>query len=96
MPSFARRSEATGLAALPRITAPPVLVTESEEEGEPPMASVGVPPCAIAPPPVRLMLETYRTGPEGFGYERGIFQDLCPDPDAFVRQGLAFLTGCCS
>lgn len=41
----------------------------------------------------RLLLETYRTGPDGFGYERGIFQDLCPDPDAFVRQGLAFLAG---
>lgn len=41
--------------------------------------------------PVRLLFETYRTGPDGFGFERGIFQDLCPDPEAFVRQGLAFL-----
>ena len=41
--------------------------------------------------PLRLMLETYRTGPAGFGHERGIFQDLCPDPDTFVRQGLSFL-----
>ena len=44
--------------------------------------------------PVRLMLETYRTGPEGYGWERGIFQNLCPDPEAFVRQGIAFLQSC--
>jgi len=43
--------------------------------------------------PVRLMLETYRTGPEGFGYQRGITQNLCPDPEAFVRQGFDFLKG---
>ena len=40
---------------------------------------------------VRLMLETYNTGPDGFGYSRGIFQNLCPDPERFVRQGLDFL-----
>jgi D-psicose/D-tagatose/L-ribulose 3-epimerase len=40
---------------------------------------------------VRLMLETYRTGPDGFGYERGIFLNLCPDPEAYVREGMAFL-----
>ena len=40
---------------------------------------------------VRLMLETYNTGPAGFGYSRGIFQDLCPDPEQFVQRGLAFL-----
>jgi D-psicose/D-tagatose/L-ribulose 3-epimerase len=40
---------------------------------------------------VRLMLETYRTGPEGFGFERGIFQNLCPDPEEFVMQGIRFL-----
>jgi D-psicose/D-tagatose/L-ribulose 3-epimerase len=43
--------------------------------------------------PVRLLFETYRTGPEGFGFERGIFQDVCPDPEAFVRQGVAFVKG---
>ncbi len=43
--------------------------------------------------PVRMMMETYRTGPDGFGYERGIFQDLCPDPEAFVQQGMTFLKG---
>jgi D-psicose/D-tagatose/L-ribulose 3-epimerase len=42
---------------------------------------------------VRLMLETYNTGPEGFGFSRGIFQNLCPDPRTFVRQGTAFLRG---
>jgi D-psicose/D-tagatose/L-ribulose 3-epimerase len=42
---------------------------------------------------VRLMLETYNTGPDGFGCSRGIFQDLCPDPEAFVRQSMAFLRG---
>jgi D-psicose/D-tagatose/L-ribulose 3-epimerase len=44
--------------------------------------------------PVRFLLETYRTGPDGFGFERGIFRDLCPDPEAFIRQGVAFLKGC--
>jgi len=42
------------------------------------------------PGPVRLMLETYNTA-GNFGYQRGIFQNLCPDPVQFVRQGLAFL-----
>jgi hypothetical protein len=37
------------------------------------------------------MLETYNTGSDGFGYSRGIFQNLCPDPVAFVRQGMSFL-----
>ncbi len=40
---------------------------------------------------VRLMLETYNTGPGGFGYSRGIFQDLCPDPEQFVQRGFGFL-----
>jgi len=43
--------------------------------------------------PVRLLLETYRTGPEGFGVSRGIFQNLCPDPEVFVKQGIGFLQG---
>ena len=42
--------------------------------------------------PVRLLLETYRTGAAGFGPERGIFKNLCPDPEEFVRQGIRFLT----
>ena len=41
--------------------------------------------------PVRLLLETYRTGSEGFGVSRGIFQNLCPDPEAFVKKGVGFL-----
>lgn len=44
--------------------------------------------------PIRLMLETYNTGPGGFGFSRGIFQNLCPDPEEFVRKGLAFLKKC--
>ncbi len=40
--------------------------------------------------PVRLMLETYNTAGD-LGFERGIFQDLCPDPAEFVRRGLEFL-----
>ena len=43
---------------------------------------------------MRLMLETYNTGPDGFGYSRGIFQNLCPDPERFVRQSLGFLHRC--
>jgi D-psicose/D-tagatose/L-ribulose 3-epimerase len=41
---------------------------------------------------VRLMLETYNTGPGGLGFSRGIFRNLCPDPEQFVRQGLAFFS----
>lgn len=41
---------------------------------------------------VRLMLETYNTAGE-FGYERGLFRDLCPDAEAFVRRGMEFLHG---
>lgn len=36
-------------------------------------------------------LETYNTSLGDFSYERGIFQDLCPDGRAFVERGLAFL-----
>jgi D-psicose/D-tagatose/L-ribulose 3-epimerase len=39
----------------------------------------------------RLLLETYNTGPSEFGFSRGIFQDVCPNPEEFVRQGIAFL-----
>jgi D-psicose/D-tagatose/L-ribulose 3-epimerase len=38
-----------------------------------------------------LILETYNTSLGDFAFRRGIFQDLCPDGRAFVRQGLAFL-----
>ena len=40
---------------------------------------------------IRLMLETYNTGPGDFGFSRGIFQDLCSNPESFIRQGLGFL-----
>ena len=40
---------------------------------------------------IRLMLETYNTGPSHFGYFRGIFSNLCPDPKVFVRDGITFL-----
>jgi D-psicose/D-tagatose/L-ribulose 3-epimerase len=43
---------------------------------------------------VRLMLETYNTGPGDFGLSRGIFKNLCPDPEQFVRQGVGFLKSC--
>jgi D-psicose/D-tagatose/L-ribulose 3-epimerase len=36
-------------------------------------------------------LETYNTRLGDFAYERGIFQDLCPNGRAFVERGLAFL-----
>jgi D-psicose/D-tagatose/L-ribulose 3-epimerase len=43
---------------------------------------------------VRLMLETYNTGANGFGHSRGIFQNCCPDPEQFVRRGIGFLQSC--
>jgi D-psicose/D-tagatose/L-ribulose 3-epimerase len=36
-------------------------------------------------------LETYNSGLGDFAYERGIFQDLCPDGRAFIEKGTAFL-----
>jgi D-psicose/D-tagatose/L-ribulose 3-epimerase len=38
-----------------------------------------------------VAFEGYNTALGDFGWSRGIFQDLCPDGDAFVRQGLDFL-----
>lgn len=43
-----------------------------------------------APGPVRVLFETYNTAAD-FGFSRGIFTNLCPDGDAFVRAGLRFL-----
>jgi len=34
--------------------------------------------------------EGYNTGLGDFGWRRGIFQNVCPDGDAFVRQAVAF------
>jgi D-psicose/D-tagatose/L-ribulose 3-epimerase len=39
-----------------------------------------------------MILETYNTGLDDFAIRRGVFQDICPDGDAFVRQGFAFLS----
>ena len=36
-------------------------------------------------------LEGYNTALGDFAFERGIFQDLCPDGRAFVERGVAFL-----
>ena len=42
-----------------------------------------------------LVMETYNSvagdPPGAFAYSRGMFHNVCPDPDAFVRQGLSFL-----
>jgi D-psicose/D-tagatose/L-ribulose 3-epimerase len=49
------------------------------------LATAGMPPYVI--------LEGYNTALGDFACRRGVFQDLCPDGDAFVRQGLEFLRG---
>lgn len=38
-----------------------------------------------------IMLETYNSSLGDFAYRRGLFQDVCPDAEAFVRQGLDFV-----
>lgn len=38
-----------------------------------------------------LTLEAYNSSIGDFAYERGMFHNVCPDSDAFVRRGLAFL-----
>jgi D-psicose/D-tagatose/L-ribulose 3-epimerase len=47
------------------------------------IAAAGMPPYVI--------LEGYNTALGDFAFRRGVFQDLCPDGDAFVRRGLEFL-----
>jgi D-psicose/D-tagatose/L-ribulose 3-epimerase len=42
-------------------------------------------------PNARILMETYNTGKQGFGYKRGIFKDVCPDAPDFVTNGLEFL-----
>lgn len=42
-------------------------------------------------PNARILMETYNTGKQGFGYKRGIFKDVCPDAPDFVTNGLKFL-----
>lgn len=46
---------------------------------------------AKANSPLRIVFETYNTGPNGFGFSRGIFQDVCPDPFAYIVKGMEFL-----
>jgi D-psicose/D-tagatose/L-ribulose 3-epimerase len=38
-----------------------------------------------------LVLETYNSAIPGFAEGRGMFHNVCPDPVAFIRQGLSFL-----
>lgn len=38
-----------------------------------------------------IVLETYNTGLKEFAFSRGLFQDVCPDGDDFVRKSLDFL-----
>jgi len=45
-------------------------------------------------PNARIMLETYNTSLNDLAFSRGIFQDLCPDPDTYTRQGTTFLKQC--
>jgi len=40
---------------------------------------------------LRVIFETYNTGPGDLGFSRGIFQDVCPEPLAYIASGLAFL-----
>lgn len=42
-------------------------------------------------PNARILMETYNTGKHGFGYKRGIFKDVCPDAQDFIKKGLDFL-----
>jgi D-psicose/D-tagatose/L-ribulose 3-epimerase len=38
-----------------------------------------------------IEFESYNTSLGDFGWQRGMFQNQCPDGDAFVREGLAFV-----
>lgn len=38
-----------------------------------------------------VIMEAYNSSIGDFAYERGMFHDVCPDGEAFVREGLAFL-----
>ncbi|MEI6754029.1 MAG: sugar phosphate isomerase/epimerase family protein [Paludibacter sp.] len=44
-------------------------------------------------PNSRILMETYNTGENGYGFKRGIFQNVCPDANDFVTLGLSFLKG---
>ncbi|MEA3337387.1 MAG: sugar phosphate isomerase/epimerase family protein [Chloroflexota bacterium] len=38
-----------------------------------------------------ILLETYNSAIGDFAFQRGMFHDVCPDPVAYVEEGLAFL-----
>jgi D-psicose/D-tagatose/L-ribulose 3-epimerase len=38
-----------------------------------------------------ILMEAYNSSIPGFAYRRNMFHNVCPDADAFVRQGLQFL-----
>jgi D-psicose/D-tagatose/L-ribulose 3-epimerase len=38
-----------------------------------------------------ILLETYNSSQGDFAYRRGMFHDVCPDPEDFVRRGFAFI-----
>ena len=38
-----------------------------------------------------IMLESYNSSIGDFAFERGMFHDVCPDAEAFVKEGMRFL-----
>ncbi len=38
-----------------------------------------------------VMMETYNSAIPGFAWQRGMFHNVCPDPQAYIRKGLQFL-----
>ena len=40
---------------------------------------------------IRIMFETYNTAIDDFAFSRGLFQDVCPNPERFVEIGMTFL-----
>ena len=38
-----------------------------------------------------VIMESYNSSIPGFAWQRGMFHNVCPDPRAFIRQGLQFL-----
>jgi D-psicose/D-tagatose/L-ribulose 3-epimerase len=38
-----------------------------------------------------VLLEAYNSSIGDFAYRRGMFHDVCPDGEAFIRQGIAFM-----
>jgi len=40
-----------------------------------------------------VLMESYNSSLGDFAFQRGMFHDVCPDGETFIRQGLAFLCG---